>query len=297
MRAVWSFWSKPFDAYYGRIWCKPLHHLLAWGLSVQTASRYYPETALVTDRAGKALLVDQLGLRFSEVSTELEKLRNVEPTWWALGKLVAYSLQDRPFVHLDSDVFLWKRLPHQLLAAPVFTQHPEGSCAENADYRPQDIEWAFAQESVKLPVEWKWARSNRSHLRVENCGILGGSHVEFLRYYAQTAVDLVLRPENAGAWARLQSKHNHNFILEQYFLSACVEYHASDQSSRFHGVQISHLFPTGRDAFDPNQAARIGFTHLIAGTKSQPSVGRRLEARLRREDPAYFRRCERAVSR
>src|SRR5262245_28715199 len=103
MRAVWSFWSRPFQAHKGRIWCKPLHHLLAWGLSLETARRYYPETVLITDRPGKALLVDRLGLPFVQVSTELDRLEHEDPGWWSLGKLVAYGMQDRPFVHIDSD--------------------------------------------------------------------------------------------------------------------------------------------------------------------------------------------------
>ena len=296
MRAVWSFWSRPFHAYYGNIWCKPLHHLLAWGLSLQAASRHYPDTVLVTDRPGKALLVDQLGLPFSAVSTELERLRDADPGWWALGKLVAYSIQDQPFVHLDSDVFLWKPLPRHLLDAPVFTQNPEGFHDDDPHYRPQDIEWAFGQEALKLPREWAWARSSGGHYPAENCGILGGSHVEFLRYYARTAVDLVLRRENASAWSRLNDKRAYSVVLEQFFLSACAGFHRLQAHSPYLNVRIGHLFPPGKNAFDPNDAARIGFTHLIGGAKSHPAIGRRLEERVRRENAAHLRRCEQALA-
>ena len=109
MRSVWSFWTPPFQARKGRVWRKPLHHFLAWGISLSAARRHYPETVLVTDQAGKKLLIDALvGLQFTAVSTELDCLRTVDPDWWALGKLVAYSIQDQPFIHLDTDVFLWK---------------------------------------------------------------------------------------------------------------------------------------------------------------------------------------------
>jgi hypothetical protein len=296
MRAVWSFWSRPFRTYYGNIWCKPLHHLLAWKLSVETASRHYPDTVLITDRPGKKLLVDQLGLHFAQVSTELDRLDNADPGWWALGKLVAYSLQDRPFVHLDTDVFLWKRLPRHLTESPVFTQYPEGFYEQGPHYRPQDIEWAFAQQSLNLPLEWVWARSNRSHFPAENCGVLGGTHVEFLRYYAQTAVDLVLRRENAAAWSRLSDKRSYNIVLEQFFLAACAGFHRIHPTSPYRGVQISHLFSSWEYAFDPNYAARVGFTHLVAGAKSHPAVGRRLEERALRQDPAFFRRCEQLLA-
>lgn len=95
------------------------------GLSLLLARRHYPETALVTDSAGKALLVDTLGLSFTSVSTELDCLRDADPDLWALGKLVAYSIQDEPFIHLDTDVFLWRALPARLTSAPVLAQHRE----------------------------------------------------------------------------------------------------------------------------------------------------------------------------
>jgi hypothetical protein len=79
MRAVWSFWSKPFAAHMARAWHEPKYYLLAWGLSLRLAREYYPETLLVTDTAGKGLLVDRLGLEFAEVSTELDRLRDVDP--------------------------------------------------------------------------------------------------------------------------------------------------------------------------------------------------------------------------
>jgi Family of unknown function (DUF6734) len=296
MRAVWSFWSRPFHAYYGRIWSKPLHHLLAWGLSVSAASRHYPDTVLITDLPGKRLLVDGLGLRFAHVSTELERLKNVDPGWWALGKLVAYSLQDAPFVHLDTDVFLWKALPRYLVESPVFAQYPEGFHENGPYYRPQDIEWAFSQEGLKLPQEWVWARENRSRFPAANCGILGGSDPEFLRYYAQTVVDLVMGPENAVAWSRLSDKRCYNIVIEQFFLSACVEYHRFNPASRYRSVHVNHLFSSWENAFDPRCAARAGFTHLVAGAKSHPGIGMRMEQRARNQDAAFYRRCERLLA-
>src|SRR5579863_3532555 len=153
MRAVWSFWSKPYKAYKGRIWGEPRHHLLAWGLSLRLAQRQFPETMLVTDSEGKALLVDRLGLDFTHVSTELDHLRDADQGWWALGKLVAYSLQDQPFVHLDTDVFLWRPLPAWLTAAPVFAQCPERHSLEHAWCPPrQDSPARVGMVSLSLRV-------------------------------------------------------------------------------------------------------------------------------------------------
>jgi len=298
VRAVWSFWSRPFRAYKGGIWTSPLHHLLAWGLSVHTARRHYPETMLVTDEDGRALLVDRLGLPFTHVSTELERLRDADIGWWALGKLVAYGIQDGPFLHLDSDVFLWKALPPAVVAAPVFAQCPEYAHGADEWCAPRDIEGVFAADGRPLPAEWEWARSKwGSVFKEENCGVVGGSHLSFLRYYADTALDLVLNPSYAPTWARLPEKAGFNMIIEQFMLAACVEYHRFHPTSPYRDVRIRHLFRSWGDAFNHEHTGRTGFTHLLGDAKTNPVIARRLEARMRREDPGYVRRCERVLGR
>jgi hypothetical protein len=297
MRAVWSFWSKPFQLYKGNIWLRPLHHLLAWGLSLRAARRHYPDTVLITDYAGKKLLVDQLGLSFGDVSTELERLRDIDVGWWALGKLVAYSVQDEPFVHIDSDVFLWKPLPVDVCQAPVFAQVPETFHSMDERFNPGDIEHVFAEHGLALPIEWQWYRSREKHYyREECCGILGGSNLDFLRYYSITAIDLVTRPQNASAWSRFPEKECFNMIVEQFFLAACLDFHRFHTDSPFRGLGIRYLFSSWEQLFDPYCVGRLGFTHLMGGAKSHPEVARRLEERVRREDPAYFRRCEKLLA-
>jgi hypothetical protein len=294
MRAVWSFWSRPFEAHAGRVWSRPLHHLLAWGLSLATATRHYPETVLVTDRIGKKLLVDGLGLQFTSVSTELDRLDHADPQWWALGKLIAYGIQDQPFVHIDTDVFLWKPLPREITEAPVLAQCPE-YFHRNSGRGSRDIENVFQSCGEPLPVEWEWAASREdTFFREENCGIAGGCRVDFLRHYANTAADLALNPRYASAWSRLNQKSN--MALEQFFLAACVDFHRHHPDSPFRGVRVNYLFPSWDEAVNPNYAARAGFTHLLGDSKSSPAVGKRLEERMRRDDSSYFRLCERVAA-
>jgi hypothetical protein len=293
MRAVWSFWSRPYAASTGRSWSSPLHHFLAWGLSVSAAQRHYPDTALVTDEAGKQLLTGMLGLQFATVSTELERLKDADPSWWALGKLVAYSIQDRPFVHIDTDVFLWKPLPLEMADAGVFAQCPE-YFHRNSDRGARDITAAFSDSGASLPIEWEWAVSRDDAIvREENCGIVGGCRVDFIRHYARTAADLILRSENADAWRRVAYKSN--VAMEQFFLSACVDFHRHHPDSPYQGVRVKYLFPTWDDAVNPNCSTRAGFTHLLGDSKANPHVARRLEERTRREDPEYFHRSQRVA--
>ena len=291
-RAVWSFWSAPYVAHYRYAWARPLDHLLSWVVSVQTAIRHYPDAVLVTDSPGRKLLVDRLELPFTEISTELDRLHGCDPDWWMLGKLVAYGLQRDPFVHLDSDVFLWRPLPAHLTAAPVLTQNPEGRTTDG--YRPEEIETAMAETGGVLPAEWQWARSLGPPLPAENCGIVGGRDVAFLRYYARTALDIVERPENRSGWRKLHGKRHYTYVVEQFLLSACIGYHALRPDSPYRGVRVAHLFPSWAEAFDANHAARLGYTHLMGG-KGHGAAGAILAGRVRRDWPAYYRRCERCA--
>lgn len=296
MRAVWSFWSKPYQERKGRSWGGPREHMLAWGLSLRLARQHYPETVLVTDTPGKTLLVDRLGLDFTEVSTELDRLRTVDPGWWALGKLVAYSIQTGPFVHLDTDVFLWRPLPGWLASAPVFVQCPEDHAFGQGRCDPRQIAVLFESRGLSLPAEWEFAVSQAgSRFREESCGILGGNRLDFIRYYAQTAIDLVTSPAHDAAWAELPNKDGFNMLMEQFWLAACVLYHRFAPESPFRGVTVQHLFATIGEAFQPQVSARFGFTHLLGDSKAHPEVSLRLERRVAAIDPAFHRHCLRVA--
>lgn len=96
MRAVWSFWTKPYKNSRKSIWFSNKHHLLSWVLSVKTVRQHYPNTALFTDREGVQILVDGIGLEFDQISTDLDVLAEYDPQWWALGKVYTYRAQTEP---------------------------------------------------------------------------------------------------------------------------------------------------------------------------------------------------------
>lgn len=295
MRAVWSFWSKPFREATGWSWNEPVHHLLAWGLSFRLAQSHYPRTSLVTDTPGSALLVDGLGLPFTDVSTALDELDDADPDLWMLGKLLAYGLQEEPFVHLDTDVFLWRRLPAGVAAAPVFAQHPE-EFAVTAYSGVRVIEDAFDRAGLALPAEWEWYRTHQAyHYREANCGIVGGTDTGFIRRYARLALDLVLAPEYSAAWALIPYRGALNTTIEQFLLAACADYHRFDPGSPHRGGYLRYLFPSAGQAYNGEHARRAGYTHLLSTAKRNPLTMARLTARVRAEDPAFYARCE-AVS-
>jgi hypothetical protein len=293
MRAVWSFWSAPYDAHYRHNWARPIDHLLSWVVSVKTATRHYPDAMLVTDSPGRRLLVDQLRLPFTVVSTELDTLAERNVAWWILGKLVAYRLQTAPFVHIDSDVFLWNKLPAHLTDAPVLTQNPEYQ--RKAEYGIDELTDVLHGMDGWLPAEWEWACSLDHVVRVENCGIMGGQDAAFLSHYARAALSLIECDANQAALRTLSVGWHNCAAVEQFLLAACIGFHAAMPKSPHRGVRVAHLFHSWTEALDANYAARVGYTHLMGG-KRLSAVGQRLAERVRRDWPDFYRRCERLAN-
>ena len=293
MKAVWSLWTKPLSRERpSGWWASDKQHWLSWILSVETARRHYPETWLYTDDLGARILVDGLGLPFTHVSTELNALADHDPGWWALGKIYTYHLQTGPFVHLDSDVFLWKRLPPHLEQADVLAQSPEYFIPGASCYRPECFEQTLQNAtSGWLPEEWMWYRRMYWPQRAESCGILGGTHTDFIRYYADCSLRLIEHPANQYGWRHFEDKLGNMILIEQYLLSACIEYHKADPRSPFAGVGIQYLFNTPDDLFNPDCAAQVGYTHLIADAKRDPVLAQRLELRVQRDYPDLYERC------
>ncbi len=291
MIAVWSFWSKPFVASRKRVWVSEKHHLLSWILSLHTARKHFHKQALYTDDYGAQMLIDGLGLEFDKVSTALNALAGHDPKWWALGKVFTYKMQKEPFIHIDSDVYLWKPLP-VTRATPLFAQNPEPFVVGASYYKPVQFESAVkSQPEGWLPEEWKWYRSYPGAQRAECCGIFGGSHIDFINHYATLGMRIIEHPANRNSWKILSSHVERNVLLEQYFLSACIEYHKNRMDSPYHDIDIQYLFDTVEDAFDPNKAAAAGYTHLITDTKKNASVAFNLEKRVQKDCPEAYARC------
>lgn len=290
LTALWSFWSPPYLASRESSWADDWYHWLAWGLSLHCAARHYPDTCLVTDTPGAHVLVDQLGLRFARVSTALDALAGADPGWWALGKLEAYRLQQAPFVHLDTDVFLWDRLPQSLETAAIFAQNPEAIVPGFSCYRPELLEAALAPAGW-LPEEWRWYRQQPTPWEAACCGIFGGSRTDLIAHYAGRALRLVNGAPNAAMLATLADKPSHMILPEQFLLSACLGYHRDRAGSAFQGVEMRYLFPDMAAASRPEVARERGFSHLAAGAKKDRRACRQIEALVRARLPDFYARC------
>ncbi len=287
MIAVWSFWSKPYLSSRKQIWATERHHLLSWILSVHLARQHFRKTRLVTDEYGASLLIDGLHLEFDEVQIVLNVLDEQDAKWWALGKLYTYRLQDEPFIHIDSDVFLWKPLP-VTSNTHVFAQNPEYFYVGASFYKPDIPVKLVRQQGGWLPEEWQWYQARGNNQRAECCGVFGGNAIDFINYYADLAIRTIEHTGNRHLWQTLADDER-NVLLEQYLLSACIN-HRNHQPNNNH-IIIEYLFASEADAFTAEKSAAAGYSHLIADTKKYEIVANNLEQRVKKDYPEIYQYC------
>lgn len=290
MNAVWSFWSKPYLNARKSMWCSEKQHLLSWILSLQQARKFFGKTLLFTDDYGAKMLVEGIQLEFDVVSTALNSLRDHDSKWWALGKLYTYSLQNEAFIHLDNDAFLWKPLPVNSDNG-LFAQNPDYFKVGASYYMPEQIELLIEKHGGWLPREWVWYRSSGQPQRAESCGVFGGGNTEFINYYSRRALKMIEHSANSHLWTILGEQVERNILVEQYLLSACIEYYKNHQEGGNQSLDIHYLFNSLDDAFDPRKAADAGYTHLVADTKKNKALANDLERRVEKDYPEAFEKC------
>lgn len=292
MKAIWSFWTKPIRSRSTWSWSSQKHHLLSWVLSVERARLHYPNTTLYTDDAGARMLVEGIGLQFDHVFTDLNGLEHADPGWWALGKICTYASQKEPFVHIDSDVYLWKPFPEKVAQADVFLQNPEPFNRGGVFYQPEVLEKAIHKAPGGwMPDEWEWYRSEGTMQQGECCGVFGGNRVDFISYYARQALKLLDHSANQAALWAMDDKWEHMVLVEQYLLSACIHYHQQSEKSPYRDLTVKYLFSSMDEAFNPGEAARLGYTHLLGGSKRNQDITEKLERRVKMDYPELYERC------
>ena len=112
MKVVQTFWSgnkNPLTNSYG--WLNPELNIMSWALSCMSLKEQYDEVVLYTDSAGYSVFHDMLNLPYTRFELAYDHIE-CKPDHWAYPKLLTYSFQKQPFIHVDGDVFLRAKLKH-----------------------------------------------------------------------------------------------------------------------------------------------------------------------------------------
>lgn len=284
MKIIQSFWTKPTfknnkinstDRNKGG-WLSKKHNYMSWALSCLQLRKFYEKVELVTDEKGYDILINKLKLPYTNVSVVLDELNHYHPDLWAVGKLHAYRIQTEPFIHIDSDIYIYKPFPLSLEKASLIVQNFEkgfffydkvfNELKEAFDYVPQALHDSIEKNNKIISV---------------NAGLFGGNDIAFFQEYTQSAFEFIdkniphLEKIDIGMF---------NTVYEQFLFNALAE-----KSNKIISPFISDINPSFDGIANFTQVPNtVSFIHTVGFYKGLPTINEILEHRLLTDFPEYY---------
>lgn len=223
-KIVQSYWTEAYQNSPNRGWAFKETHYMSWALSCLQLKQSYDEVELVTDSEGAELLINKLHLPYTSCKTTLDKLSGKNPALWALGKIAAYEEQEKPFIHVDGDIYIWKPFPSRIENA--------GICAQNVEKNyPYSINLLNEMRDKKFSFPFQPSSGDMCE---SNMGVIGGHDLYFFKDYCSLVYRFLDSNRNQleGLSGGVSSV---NTIMEQYLM---YEY------AKRCGKEIEYLIPS-----------------------------------------------------
>jgi hypothetical protein len=258
-RAVYSLWTSPIEGeHVGFNTEEALFD--CFKLSLYYTKQWFKEVHLVTDIKGKAL-IKKHGLKFDKIDIGLEEsLKGIDKIHWALGKIYACKIQDKPFIHIDNDVIWFKKPPLKILTAEAAFQNTE--CKSLINW--YSLLLNDAQDNYKNKPEW----FNCKDFKAYNCGIIAFNKLDFLSEWWEEALKYIsyLRDDCFVEYGQEIT----SLIFEQFAVYHLCKYYNYD-------VRVLSL----KTHITEEVAIELGYTHLISGSKRDHKVELKVKNRLK----------------
>jgi len=243
-------------------------------LSVEYSKKFFSEVELVTNDYGKKILINKYKIPFTSVSVALNKL-DIHPDLWAFAKIVSYSIQKEPFVHIDLDVVLWEKIPSRLTKERIFFQHKD-----TFDMQPGYRYLVSAIASTTVSYFCSEKKIEHAH----NCGVVGVNDLSLTKKWFALANDFIFNHNNRYFWNKLENKGQMNYLFEQYFISCICAGEGFEPDvliKNFNYKSVTH--------------PEFKMTHLWGDGKRKSDMNK-IKARLKKEFPAIYERIDRTES-
>jgi|ERR1035437_137739 hypothetical protein len=287
-RIVQTLWTKPvfesgtseFQNRFHGGWLSKKYNYMAWTLSCLQFRKYYDQVELVTDKKGKELLVDKLGLPYTNIKVELDCLNQYPNSLWTLPKIYCYKIQSEPFIHTDGDVFIWEKFDDDIISARLISQQLV------VDHKPQYITMEEIETHLNnIPDCIAKDRKESDVLRISNAGLLGGTDLDFYKEFTKLSFEFV--DKNLSQLSRLKTG-NFGMIFEEY-LFYCL---AKEKE-----IDVTYLLEPLTDDFKGTKLVdfetvptKTKFIHPVGTYKQYQQICDLLESTLLMHYPDYYYR-------
>lgn len=289
MKVIQSFWSKPlFKANedinvnrYNGGWINYRYCLLSMAYSCLTISRFYPNLELYTDSTGVKLFRDILKLPYHKFHTNLDDIVNIDEALWAYGKILTYSAQSEPFLHIDNDVFIWQEFPDRVINAEIACQ----SLEMINDYSLTDYHTAM-DYIRKNPSMAPQILLDSECKASANMGIFGGNNIDFIQQYCKEAKKTFSQMYD-GIMLSECKKGMFNIIYEQLLLTELAKKHNQDITYLIQSQDLDEIVKYGTIESAQYESK---YVHCLGHLKKYKYICEQIEYRLKYEYPTYYNR-------
>ena len=273
MKVIHSFWSKPFLQNRWGVTDQFRKNIFTYALSATYAKRMFGNISLVCDEPAAELL-SVIG--YDTVDTSLNELDEVNPKFWAYGKIKALSLFNEPVLHIDGDVLLRFQTLKTIFESnwDVIVQMKEVGEHFTGTY------------SEMLPAVSKVVEFIDYGLYnfVYNCGVIGFKDVDFKNQYCHTFFDTIEKcNDGIDELNKIDGKYEINCALEQSLLTLM-----SENNNKY----VKELLPLAEmsDIGLEGLANKIGYAHLWGKSKYDEYWIGRVKKRLFELDANLYKR-------
>ena len=264
---IQSFWSKPFlnidtNEFNYRVsggFIDKRYFYYCWVLSFLHLKKFGEEVVLYTDDLGKYILVDVLGLHYSDVRLEFNVLKDLSSSYWAIPKLVTYRKANEPFLHVDGDLILYNG----------FSKLDVGSKDLVFEFKNE----SFSESHFKTILKLNSLVFNDTlceNIGELNCGITGGKNYRFFNAFADWALNHLYKNLDKLDTDNLRFNKN---LVNSYFEQHLIFQYAHKRSKNFYCLfdkDPKEIYL--RDFFLPSYNQSRILTHFFLNLKCKFSL-------------------------
>lgn len=228
--------------------------------SLHYVNKHYKNCTLITNSISKKYFSH---LNFTNITTDLDEIDHIETKVWAIGKIFSYKSickKEKPFLHLDYDVFLKNKISKDFLLSPVFVQNEE-NCVWEHEINCTGYNYNLKNISNKIK---NYISNPSKNDKAYNMGIFGGKNLKFINEYAETSIKFILDENNKKLFEYLHDINpaSPSLIVEQYLLWKLAKDNKILVNCYIGGNNIDELKQNGFN---------IGYVHLM-GSKNQKKI-------------------------
>lgn len=280
MKALYTFWSKPLKENVSR--CKSeKNFVLMFVYSMLWSTKWFEKVELNTDNYGYNIFkyFESNKIKIKNTLNNFEELDSY--LFWAYPKLYSLTLQDEPFIHIDGDIFIFRKLKDELFQGDFGFQNLETTYYERTYDRLINF---YDKNYDNKPLEW-----NNNLKSAVNCGLMYFKDPELAKIFYKNVYNYFINIDQnftSKLKKELQEIINVTYVtypllFEQYYLNCFID--------SLKDKKINYLLSTEQIKKEEKGEVTIqGYVHLIED-KNNPFYIDNISKRFELEFPYQWK--------